>query len=119
MAAGDHTPTRFYGPAQPGTSVADLYDVPASRIAVVKTIFIANTTDSEAWLSLSVGSTAVDTAASRIVDTLAVPSVSSVNHGLVMIDVPLLALTATDFITGKQGTASALTVTISGVLIEI
>lgn len=119
MAVGDHTPTRIYGPAQPGTSAADLYDVPASRILVVRSILITNTTDADAWVSISVGTTAIDTAASRVLDKLNVPAISSVNHGTQFVEPSLLVLTSSDFITGKQGTASALTVTISGVLIEI
>lgn len=113
------TLTKLYGPAQPGTSAGNLYGpVAGSKVAVIRSIVIVNTTDVAAWLSLSVGTTAVDTAASRVLDKLEVPSASSTSHGLVLVEPVMLLLNAGEYLTGKQGTTSALTVTVNGIVTD-
>jgi hypothetical protein len=108
------TITQAYGPAQPGTTIANLYQCPVSTQFVIRNITVTNTTDSPATLFLSVGTTGIDTDASRIVDELQVPGAAG-THGLVLIEPVMLVVEASQYITGKQGTASALTVTISGI----
>ena len=76
--------------------------VPAATLLVLRSIIVTNTSDSDAWLSLSVGTTGIHTAASRIVDKLSVPGISSLNHGSLFIEPSVLSLAASEYLTGKQ-----------------
>jgi hypothetical protein len=118
VAESNHTSKRFYGPAQPGTTATNLFQVAVSRRAVLRHIVIANTTDLDAWVSFSIGTTGIDTAASRIADKLQVPAISTNSHGLIDWE-PGLVLEAAEYLVAKQQTASALTVTVSGVEITV
>jgi hypothetical protein len=99
------TPTRVYGPAQPGTGNGTLYTVPAATRAVIETIHVANTTASAATITLSINGSA---AANMWLNAFSVPAHSTYDW------TGRLALAAGDTIQGLQGTSAALTVTISG-----
>lgn len=100
---------RLYGPAQPGTSNATLYTAPGSGARVaVRGLEIMNTTDLDATISLAVGGSAATQA----------------NCWFYLFNVPpkaryswsgLLVIESAETLQGLQGTASALTVIISGV----
>ncbi len=100
---------RIYGPAQPGTTNATLYTVPAATTVVVRNIHVCNTTAANATISLATNGTAA-TAANCWLTALSVPANSSYDWS------GFLHLSATDTLQALQGTASALTVTISGVI---
>lgn len=94
---------------QPGTTVSTVYTVPASTTVKLASVAICNTTGSSATLTLSVvpsGGTAgtgnrfMAAYTVRPNDTVIVDSAVYMNAG--------------DFIAALQGTASALTITISG-----
>ena len=100
---------RIYGPAQPGTSNATLYTVPAVTTVVVRSIHVCNNTASAATISLAINGTAA-TAANCWLSALSIPANSVFDWS------GFMHLSAADTIQGLQGTASALTVIISGVL---
>lgn len=100
-----------YGPAQPGTTNATLYTVPGSTQAHVQSVIVVNTTGSAATLTLALNGTS-DTAANHwLFSAYSVPA-----NGFVHVTGLVASLDAADTITGKQGTSSALTVTINAVL---
>jgi len=98
---------RMYGPAQPATSNATLYTAPAGG-GVVRNIHVCNTTAVPATFSLAINGSAA-TVANCIYATFYVPA-----YGVHDASVSIV-LGNGDTIQGLQGTASALTVTISGV----
>jgi hypothetical protein len=100
---------RIYGPAQPGTSNATLYTVPAVTTVVVRSIHVCNTTGTAATISLAINGTAA-TAANCWLSALSIPANGSYDWS------GFLHLSTTDTIQGLQGTANALTVTINGVI---
>lgn len=100
---------RIYGPAQPGTGNAVIYTVPAATTVVVRNIHICNTTANNATISLAIDASAA-TAANCWLSALSIPGNSSYDWS------GFLHLDAADTLQALQGTASALTVTISGVI---
>ena len=100
--------SRFYGPAQPGTTAATLFTAPTAGSATIRHIRIANTTATAATITISVGA---DAAGKRIYDTFSVPA-----HGIHDSGSMALVLANSETLQGLQGTASALTLTISGSL---
>lgn len=104
------TPTRFYGPAQPGTTNGTLYTVGAAKVAVVKSLHIANVTALAATITLSVNGS---TDATMWLKEFSIPANSTYDW------TGELALAAADTIQGLQGTDSALTVVISGDLRDV
>lgn len=103
------TSKTLYGPGQPGTTNGTLYTVPASTVTTITSIHVCNTTGAAATLNLALNGTAA-TAANCIMFEFAVPAnaILDMNTGIVLD-------AAAETIQGLQGTASALTVTISGV----
>lgn len=99
---------RIYGPAQPGTTNSTLYTVSAGTV-VVRNIHICNTTGTAATISLAINGSAA-TAANRWLSSISVAPNGTYDWS------GFLHLSTTDTIQGLQGTASALTVTISGVI---
>lgn len=94
---------------QPGTTSATLYTVPAATSVKLASIVVVNTTGAPATVTLEVvpsGGTAGAT--HRIVSGLSVAA-----NATTVID-SAVYLSAGDFLAGLQGTAAALTVTISG-----
>ena len=97
---------RFYGPAQPAGSAGTLFPVTTSHSYHVTNITVTNTTTSIATITLSIGT---DAAATRILDAVDVPA-----KGVLVLN-GYWFMASTEIMQGWQGTASALTVTISGV----
>jgi hypothetical protein len=110
LASSFGVATRFYGPAQPGTSNGTLYTVAASKIAVIKALHIANVTASAATITLSISGS---TDATMWLKEFSVPANSTYDW------TGELALAAADTIQGLQGTSAALTVVISGDLRDV
>lgn len=101
---------RLAGPTIPGTSIGNVYGpVPTATKTIIRNIHVANTTDLAAVFYLSIGGSAVDTDASRIVDKASVPA-----NGI-FDETGFIVLAAGEYITAKQDTGGALTLTISGV----
>ena len=100
---------RIYGPAQPAATNATLYTVPTLTSVIVRNIHICNTTATAATISLSINGTAA-TAANCWMSALSIPANSVFDWS------GFMHLSAADTIQGLQGTASALTVIINGVL---
>ena len=99
---------RIYGPAQPGTTNATIYTVSTGTV-VVRNIHICNTTAAAATISLAIDASAA-TAANCWLSALSVPANSSYDWS------GFLHLDNADTLQALQGTASALTMTISGVI---
>lgn len=96
--------------AQATTTETTIYTVPASTTAIVKQIIVCNTTASAANYSISIvpsGGAAGDT--NRIVKTISFAANSTTIYDLSQV------MATGGFISILQGTASAITVTISGV----
>lgn len=94
---------------QPGTTVATLYTAPASTDVKITSIVLCNTTTTAATITLSVVTSAGTAGATnRILAAFAVNPSDTVT-----IDTPVHMSTG-DFLAGLQGTASAITATISG-----
>lgn len=104
------TATRLYGPTAPSTSNGTLYTVAASTTAIVRHIHIANTTAVDATIALAINGTAA-TAGNCFLKGFTVPASGEYDWS------GFLVLATTDTIQGLQGTADALTVIISGVLV--
>lgn len=94
---------------QPGTSIATVYTVPGATTVKLASIVLCNTTTSSATVTISVvplGGTAG--VANRIASSLSVGA-----NATTVIETPVY-MNAGDFIAALQGTASAITVTVSG-----
>jgi hypothetical protein len=96
-----NTPKKLYV-NKPGTSSATLYTAPASTTTIVKNVLFCNTTGSSATVTLTIAGQSVFSAL-----PVAANDTFSMDLSLVM--------NATDIISGLQGTASAISVYISGV----
>lgn len=93
---------------QPGTTDTLLYTAPATG-AVVRSIHVANTTTSAATVTIGLNTGAAIVAAEHFLSAFSVPANGAFDwSGFAVLD-------ANETIRGLQGTASALTVTISGV----
>lgn len=92
------------------TTETTVYTVPGATTTIVKQIVCANVTASAATTSISIvasGGTAGVT--NRILEQVSIPANSTVSFDLSQV------MAAAGFISIKQGTASAITTTISGV----
>lgn len=96
---------RLYGPAQPGAVTGVIYTVPGATSAVVKQIIMANTTALPATVTIGVGGTA---AANMVIPTVVVAA-----NSVVTLDCAI-PMVAAETLNALQGTAAAVTVTISG-----
>lgn len=97
---------------QPGTTDTLLYTVPAATTAIVASIVVTNTTSSAATLTLALDAGGAITAANSVLAAESIPANTSLPS------FPLREVLATgDTIRALQGTASALTVHIAGILI--
>lgn len=95
---------------QPGTSIGDLYGPAPAGKTFIRGINFVNTSGADATITLSIGTTGIDTAASRFVAAaLTIPAHASDDWSGFQV------LEADQYITGKQGSSGAITVTISGV----
>lgn len=105
-----YTPTRLAQSCVASTTETTVYTVPGSTSCIVKQVVVANVTATAATTSLSLvasGGTAGVT--NRIYEQLSIPANSTVTFDLSQV------LATGGFISVKQGTASAITTTISGV----
>lgn len=94
---------------QPTGSFTTLYTVPASTDVKITSIVLCNVTALPATVTL-----AVVTAAGTAGITNEIVSAMSVNASqVIVLELPIY-MSAADFIAGLQGTANAITVTISG-----
>lgn len=104
-----YTPKRLYT-GQPASTETTLYTTPASTTTIIKSITMVNTTAGSANVSLSIvpsGDTA--STANRVISSLPLAGNATVmfeNIGM---------MNAGDFISALQGTASAISIHISGV----
>jgi len=94
--------------AQPGTTDTLLYTAPATG-AVVRGIHVANTTGFAATITIGLNAGAALVGAEHFLSALSIPANGTYDWS------GFQALDASETIRGLQGTASALTVTISGV----
>jgi len=104
-----YTPKRL-AQTQPGTSHATAYTVPGATSAIIKEIVVCNTTASAVNLDISLvasGGTAGVT--NNVVSTAPIGAYSTVIYSLAQV------LATGGFVSLKASTASALTVTVSGV----
>lgn len=105
-----YTPKMMYS-GQPGTTATTLYTVPASTTAIVKKINICNTTASDATITINfVASGNAVSAANRVTSSLTITANSTVP-----IDQMSDVIATGGFISATQGTASAITLYISGI----
>jgi hypothetical protein len=94
--------------AQPGTTDTLLYTAPATG-AVVRSIHVTNTTATAATITLGLNTGAAIAAAEHFLSALSIPPNATYDwSGFQVLD-------ASETIRALQGTASALTVVISGV----
>jgi hypothetical protein len=99
------TPKRLYL-GQPGTSATTLYTVPANTTTILKSIVMTNTTGTAATVTIGINGTA---AANQIV-----PAVSVGANDTKIVDGVNIILNTGDTLQALQGTASAITLVISG-----
>lgn len=93
------------------TSAADIYTPPASTIyTLIKQIHIANATGIAATATLYVGATGGSAAGTELLKGKSIPA----NDYIDLFFSPGLRMASTDFLTGLAGTATALTITVSG-----
>lgn len=97
---------RLAGPVQLSTGAVTRYTVPSSTTTAIRNILVCNTTGNQAKLTMSVGA---DADATRIFkDHVIEPRSTFEFHGLIV-------MTATEILQAFSDTASALTLTVSGV----
>jgi hypothetical protein len=107
-----YAPTRLAQSCVASTTETTVYTVPADTSCIVKQIVCANVTASAATISISLvasGGTAGVT--NRVLEQVSVPANSTISFDLAQV------MATGGFISIKQGTASAVTTTVSGVQI--
>src|SRR4051794_8825061 len=97
---------RLAGPTLLTASAATVYTVPALTTATVRNIHVCNETGTAATFTLSLGT---DGAGKRLYKAVSIPANESLEVGL------SLVLAAAEILQAYSGTASALTLTMSGV----
>lgn len=97
---------RLAGPTALGTSAATVYTVPAATTATVRDVLVCNETGSAATLTISIGT---DGAGKRICKDLSIPANTTWQLACGTV------LAAAEVLQAYSGTASALTLTVSGV----
>lgn len=100
------TAKRLTGPALLTGSAATVYTVPASTVTVLRNIHVCNETGADATLTLSIGT---DGSGKRLFRTF------NVSANDVMDWSGAIIMAAAEVIQAFSGTASALTLTVSGV----
>lgn len=105
-----YTPVQFAQSNVASTTETTIYTVPGATSAIVKQIILANVTAVAAVFSVSLvpsgGSAGVG---NRILEQLSLPA-----NSITILDL-MEVMDTGDFISTKQGTASAITCTVSGV----
>lgn len=100
------TQKRLSGPALLTASAATQYTVPAATSTVLRSVHVSNETASTATFTLSIGT---DASGKRLWTALDVPTKSSFDWS------GFIVLNTADIVQAFSGTASALTLTMSGV----
>lgn len=105
------TAKRFIGPVQLTTTASgNQYQIPAATTGIIRNIHCQNTTASSVKLYVSMGTTGIDTDASRIL-AVDVPGNGAYDwSGFIVVD-------ASQYITSKASAATSLTLIVSGVQI--
>jgi hypothetical protein len=96
---------------QPNTSDQLLYTVPASTTAIVAEIIVANTTGTAATITIGLDSAGTLAAANHVLSAVSVAANTTVTYPMRQV------LTTGKTIRSLQGTSTALTVHIAGILI--
>jgi hypothetical protein len=105
-----YIPTVFYPTNTPPDSGGTLYTVPSGKSIIVKNIVMTNTTNNEATVTLNViPPSGVAQPSNRIVSELGIPP-----HGMSTLDCSIVLPTGAQLY-GRNSTAAAVTVTVSGV----
>ena len=94
---------------QPGTTVSTVYTTPASTDVAVKTILLCNTTALVATVTVSV----VPSGGTAGITNQVLSALSVAGNSTITVDTTI-HMTSGDFLAALQGTASAVTVTVSG-----
>jgi hypothetical protein len=97
---------RLAGPALLTAAAATQYTVPAATTTILRNVHVSNETAATATFTLSIGT---DAAGKRLWTAVDIPTKSSLDWS------GFIVLNAADVIQAFSGTASALTLTISGV----
>lgn len=100
------TAKRLAGPAALSATAATIYTVPGSTTAILRSIHVANTTGTVARFTLSIGT---DAAGKRLWSNVAIPAYDALDWSGFQV------MAATEIVQAFSDTASALTITISGV----
>ncbi len=105
------TVTRFFGPAEPSTSdTTTVFAAPSGQDLIVRNIHIQNPTGASA--TVTIGKDDTTTSAKKFLEAFSIPAGNTYDWSGFLI----IADGETWYI--KQGTASALTVIASGVLVD-
>ena|SRR3990167_11045543 len=100
------TATRLAGPTQLGTGAATVYTVPGATTAIIRSLLVCNTTANQVKFTVSIGA---DAAGTRVFFERAIaPRETFEYHGFIV-------LTAAGTLQAYADTASAATLTVSGV----
>ncbi len=100
------TAKRLSGPALLTGSAATVYTVPASTTTILRSVHVSNETGSTATFTMSIGT---DASGKRLWTALDIPTKSSFDWS------GFIVLAAAEILQAFSGTASALTLTTSGV----
>jgi len=100
------TAKRLAGPTLLTGTAATVYTVPAATTATLRNIHVSNETGSAATFTLSIGT---DAAGKRLFTAISIGANSSLDWS------GFIILTAAEILQAFSGTASALTLTISGI----
>lgn len=100
------TAIRFVGPMLLTNAEVTLYTVPASSVAILRSVHIANTSGTAATAKLSIGA---DAAGTRWLGDLSIPANSTYDWS------GFLPLAAAETLRGYSGTTNVLAITVGGV----
>jgi hypothetical protein len=100
------TAKRLAGPSLLTAAAATYYTVPASTTAILRSVHVTNETGSTATFTMSIGT---DAAGKRLWTALDIPTKSSFDWS------GFIVMAAAEVLQAFSGTASALTLTVSGV----
>jgi hypothetical protein len=99
------TPKRMAGPAQVSNAAATKYTVPASTVAIVRSMHVSNPSGGAVTFTLSIGA---DAAGTRLYDAFSIAANTSQEFFVYWV------LTATEIIQAFAGTNNILTLTLDG-----
>lgn len=100
------TAVRLSGPALLTAAAATVYTVPGATTTILRSVHVSNETGTAATFTMSIG---IDAAGKRLWTALSIPANSSFDWS------GFIVLNAAEVLQAFSGTASALTLTTSGV----